>query len=80
MYRNAVSAAIRICVFGWKRNYLQEICGKERYFEGGGCAATFLRARCAWAGSGAVAGTNCAELVMLPLAGGSVVDALVLRI
>jgi hypothetical protein len=43
-------------------------------------ARRFLRARCAWAGSGGVAGTNWADWLMLSLAGGAVVDALVLRI
>jgi hypothetical protein len=59
------------------------ICKKsveKKNIEGGGGVRRFLRAGCAWAGSGVVAGTNWANLVMLSLAGGSVVDALGLRI
>jgi hypothetical protein len=35
MYRDAVGVAMPDYVFCWK-NYLQKICGKEKYFEGGG--------------------------------------------
>jgi hypothetical protein len=56
-YQNVEWAAVENAVFGWKRNCLQKIRGKEKYFRGGGCAASWRQNPAGW---------QPAKLILIP--------------